>query len=155
MEHRMNPQRRNFIRFGAGALGVLAAGVLWPLRAMANVIEGAFKAKNVDEVFKELGATPTPSDQIILTTPDIAENGAVVPVSVVSQLPKTEQILVMVEKNPNPLAASFTIPEGTEGSVNTRVKVAQTCNVYAVVKADGKFYSAMRETKVTLGGCGG
>ncbi|MGQ0619583.1 MAG: thiosulfate oxidation carrier protein SoxY [Panacagrimonas sp.] len=151
----MNLQRRNFMRLGAGALGALATGVLWPLRALANTIESAFKAKNVDEVFKELGTTPTPSDQIVLTTPDIAENGAVVPVSIVSNLPKTEQIMVLVEKNPNPMAAAFNIPEGTEGSINTRVKIGQTCNVYAVVKADGKFYSAMRETKVTLGGCGG
>lgn len=151
----MNLQRRNVLRYGVGALGALASGVLWPLRAMANAFDGAFKAKVVDEVFKELGATPIPSDQIILTTPDIAENGAVVPISVVSHLPKTEQIMVLVEKNPNPMAAVFTIPEGTEGFISTRVKVGQTCNLYAVVKADGKFYSAMRETKVTLGGCGG
>lgn len=151
----MNLQRRNVLRYGAGALAALASGVLWPLRAMANAFDGAFKAKVVDEVFKELGATPTPSDQIILTTPDIAENGAVVPISVVSHLPKTEQIMVLVEKNPNPMAAVFTIPEGTEGFISTRVKVGQTCNLYAVVKADGKFFSAMRETKVTLGGCGG
>lgn len=151
----MNLQRRNVLRYGVGALGALAAGVLWPLRAMAHALDGAFKAKVVDEVFKELGATPTPSDQILLTTPDIAENGAVVPISVVSHLPKTEQIMVLVEKNPNPMAAAFTIPEGTEGFISTRVKVGQTCNIYAVVKADGKLYSAMRETKVTLGGCGG
>lgn len=151
----MDLQRRNFMRLGVGAFGALATGMLWPLRAMANAIEGAFKAKNVDEVFKELGTTPTPSDQIVLTTPDIAENGAVVPISITSNLPMTEQIMVLVEKNPNPLAASFTIPEGTEAFVSTRVKVGQSCNLYAVVKADGKFYSALRETKVTLGGCGG
>ena len=128
---------------------------LWPLRALAEALDGVFKAKNMDEVFKEFGSTPTASTDIQITTPDIAENGAVVPVTVVSAIPKTEQIMILIEKNPNPLAAAFTIPEGTEPSVNTRVKVAQTCNVYAVVKADGKLYSAMRETKVTLGGCGG
>lgn len=151
----MNLQRRTFIRLGAGAVGAVVTGVLLPLRAFASTLESAFKAKNVDEVFKDLGATPTPSDQITLTTPDIAENGAVVPISIRSALPKTEQIMVLVEKNPNPLAASFTIAEGTEAFVSTRVKVGQTCNLYAVVKADGKLYSAMRETKVTLGGCGG
>ncbi len=151
----MNLQRRSFMRLSAGALGAVATAALWPLRALANALEAAFKAKSVDEVFKELGVTPTPSDQITLTTPDIAENGAVVPVSVTSNLPKTEQIMILVEKNPNPMAASFTIPEGTEAFVSTRVKVGQSCNLYAVVKADGKFYSALRETKVTLGGCGG
>lgn len=147
----MNLQRRSFI----AGLGALAATALWPLRALAGALETAFKAKNVDEVFKELGATPETSDQIQLTTPDIAENGAVVPVSVISNIPKTEQIMLLVEKNPNPMAAAFTLAEGTEASISTRVKVSQTCNVYAVVKADGKYYSAMRETKVTLGGCGG
>ena len=78
-----------------------------------------------------------------------------VPVSVNSRVPKTEQILLLVEKNPNPMAASFHVPEGTEPFVSTRVKVSQTCNIHAVVKADGKFYSTHRETKVTLGGCGG
>ena len=151
----MNLQRRNFIRLSAAALGVVATAALWPLRALANTLDALFKAKSVDEVFKELGTTPTLSDQITLTTPDIAENGAVVPVSVTSNLPKTEQIMILVEKNPNPMAATFTIPEGTEAFVSTRVKVGQSCNLYAVVKADGKFYSAMRETKVTLGGCGG
>lgn len=151
----MNLHRRKFIHFGISAMGVLAAGALWPLRAFANALESAFKAKNVDELFKEFGATPTPSDQIVLTTPDIAENGAVVPVSVVSKLPGTEQIMIVVEKNPNPMVAAFMIPEGTEASISTRVKVGQTCNIYAVVKTGGKYYSAMRETKVTLGGCGG
>ncbi len=151
----MNLQRRNFIRLGAGTLSLVASGLLWPLRALASTLEGAFKAKSVDGVFKELGSTPKPSDEITLITPDIAENGAVVPVSIVSKIAKTEQIMVLVEKNPNPMAASFTIPDGTESSINTRVKVSQTCNVYAIVKADGQYYSAMRETKVTLGGCGG
>ena len=151
----MNPQRRHVLRWGAAGLGVFAMSALWPLRALAASLESVFKAKNVEDAFKELGATPTPSDQIQLTTPDIAENGAVVPVSVTSNLPKTEQIMILVEKNPNPLAASFAIPEGTEAFISTRVKVGQTGNVYAVIKADGKLYSAMRETKVTLGGCGG
>lgn len=151
----MNLHRRRFIRLGGGAIAALATATLWPLRALATALEGAFKAKTMDEIHAALGATPEPSDQIELNTPDIAENGAVVPVSVTSKLPKTEQIMILVEKNPNPLAASFTIPEGTEAFISSRVKVGQTCNIHAVVKADGKFYSASRETKVTLGGCGG
>lgn len=151
----MNVQRRQFLRLGSGAFAALVASTLWPLRALAESLEAAFKAKTLDEVHAAIGGTPEPSDQIELTSPDIAENGAVVPVSVTSKLPKTEQISVLVEKNPNPMAASFTLPEGTEAFVSTRVKVGQTCNIYAVVKADGKFYSTHRETKVTLGGCGG
>jgi sulfur-oxidizing protein SoxY len=95
------------------------------------------------------------SKDITITAPDIAENGAVVPVAVASAIPKTESISILIEKNPNPLAASFTIPAGTEPSVGTRVKMGQTSNVYAVVKADGKFYMSGKEIKVTLGGCGG
>lgn len=151
----MNTQRRHFIRLCAGALGTLASASLWPLQVFAGALEGAFKAKTLDEVYGALGAKAEASDLVELTTPDIAENGAVVPVSVNSKLPNTEQILILVEKNPNPLAASFTVPEGSEPFVSTRVKVGQTSNLYAVVKADGKLYSTHRETKVTLGGCGG
>lgn len=151
----MNFPRRRFLRLGTGALGALVTASLWPLRALADALEGAFKARSMDEVFASIGSRPEASDQIELTTPDIAENGAVVPVSVTSKLPNTEQIMILVEKNPNPMAASFTIPADTDPFVSTRVKVSQTCNVHAVVKAGGKFYSAQRETKVTLGGCGG
>lgn len=153
----MNLQRRNMMRMGVTALGLMATTALWPLRALAAAagLDSAFKAGSIDAVFKDLGSTPTESADIDLQTPDIAENGAVVPVSVTSKIPNTDQIMILVEKNPNPLAASFDIAEGTEGAISTRVKIGQTCDVYAVVRADGKFYSARRETKVTLGGCGG
>jgi sulfur-oxidizing protein SoxY len=151
----MNARRRHLLRLGGQAVVALSAAALWPLRALADAMDAAFKAKTLDEFHAAIGSTPQASDQIELSTPDIAENGAVVPVSVTSKLPKTEQIVVLVEKNPNPMAASFVVPDGTEAFVSTRVKVSQTCNIYAVVKADGKFYSAHRETKVTLGGCGG
>ena len=90
-----------------------------------------------------------------MSTPDIAENGAVVPIGVTSTIPKTERIAILVEKNPNMLAASFDLPAGTEPTVTTRVKMGQSSNVYALVKADGKYYVAQKEVKVTLGGCGG
>ena len=77
------------------------------------------------------------------------------PVSITSKIPNTQSISVFVEKNPNPLTAVFEIAEGTEPTITTRVKMGQTSNVYALVKADGKFYSAVKEVKVTLGGCGG
>jgi sulfur-oxidizing protein SoxY len=101
------------------------------------------------------GTTAAESKDITITSPDIAENGAVVPFTISSKLGKTEQLALLVEKNPNILAASFTIPDGTEPSVNTRVKMGQTSNVIALVKADGKYYYTSKEVKVTLGGCGG
>ena len=95
------------------------------------------------------------SKDIQINSPDIAENGAVVPFTISSKIPKTEQVALLVEKNPNALAASFNIPAGTEPWVNTRVKMGQTSNIIALVKADGKFYYTTKEVKVTLGGCGG
>jgi sulfur-oxidizing protein SoxY len=101
------------------------------------------------------GAGSTESAQIQMTTPDIAENGAVVPVTAESRLPGTRRIAILIEKNPNTLSADFTIPEGTDPFVTTRVKMAETSNVYALVQANGKYYHAMKEIKVTIGGCGG
>jgi len=90
-----------------------------------------------------------------VVSPDIAENGAVVPVGATSKLPNTTEIYLIVEKNPTPLSAAFFIPAGTAADVQTRLKMGQSTNVVAVVKADGKLFSATKETKVTLGGCGG
>ncbi|HEY5308969.1 MAG TPA: thiosulfate oxidation carrier protein SoxY, partial [Casimicrobiaceae bacterium] len=83
------------------------------------------------------------------------ENGAVVPVGIASSIPKTESIAILVEKNPNMLAAVFDIPPGTDPAISTRVKMGQSSNIVALVKADGKYYIASKEVKVTLGGCGG
>jgi sulfur-oxidizing protein SoxY len=102
------------------------------------------------------GGSVTPSKDItFVSTPDIAENGAVVPVGIASALPKTESIAILIEKNPTLLAAVFDLPPGTDPAISTRVKMAQTSNVYAFVKADGKYYVASKEIKVTIGGCGG
>lgn len=119
--------------------------------------KNAFETKNLNDTVKALGGTAATESKDItfVNAPDIAENGAVVPVGVQSKIPKTEMIAILVEKNPNSLSASFMIPEGTEATVSTRVKMGQTSNVHAVVKADGKFYYATKEIKVTLGGCGG
>ena len=140
-------------------LGLLAgAGWLAPGEAAAQAWnKAAFEAKTMDEAVKAMGgAAPAQSKDIaFVSTPDIAENGAVVPVGVTSAIPKTESIAILVEKNPNMLAASFDIPVGTDPSVSTRVKMGQSSNVYALVKADGKYYVAAKEIKVTLGGCGG
>ena len=152
--------RRKALKSGAGlgALGALmAAGMIRPGDLLAQDWKAAFETKSVTDTVKALGGTAAAAESkdITITAPDIAENGAVVPVSVASAIPKTESIAILIEKNPNLLAASFAIPAGTEPSVGTRVKMSQTSNVYAVVKADGKFFMAGKEIKVTLGGCGG
>ena len=155
----MNKQRRNVMKTGSGAalLSVLAAaGIINPGMALADWNKAAFDAKSLADTLKALGAgAPADSKDVQVTGPDIAENGAVVPVGVSSTLPNVTMVAILIEKNPNPLAASFTLPEGTEANVQTRVKMGQTSNVYALVKSDGKFFMATKEIKVTLGGCGG
>jgi len=155
----MDHNRREFIRAG-GVLGLMvAAGLLTAEQAQAQQAawnKAAFDTKSVDDTVKALGgASAAQSGDIAITAPDIAENGAVVPVGVTSKIPNTQAIYILVEKNPNTLAAGFGIPAGTEANVATRIKMGQTSNVYAVVKADNKFYTASKEVKVTLGGCGG
>jgi sulfur-oxidizing protein SoxY len=117
----------------------------------------AFDTKSMDDTMKALGGgTPVPSKAItFVQTPDIAENGAVVPVGITSAIPNTQSIAILIEKNPNMLAAVFDIPAGTDPSISTRVKMGQSSNIVALVKADGKYYYAAKEVKVTLGGCGG
>jgi sulfur-oxidizing protein SoxY len=155
----MTETRRDFMKL-TGVFGLLAAaGLLTVEQAHAQQQawnKAAFESKNVSDAVKALGGTATvPSNDIAITAPDIAENGAVVPVGVASKIPNTQAVYVLVEKNPNVLAAGFNIPAGTEPNISTRIKMGQTSNVYAVVKADGKFYVASKEVKVTLGGCGG
>ena len=157
----MNEKRREILKTGGGITFlslVAAAGWLKPGNAYAaDWNKAAFESKSMDETMKALGGgAPSPSKDItFVSTPDIAENGAVVPVGVSSTIPKTESIAILIEKNPNMLAASFEIPPGTDPSISTRVKMGQSSNVYALVKADGKYYVASKEIKVTLGGCGG
>ena len=157
----MDTNRRDALKTGGGlsllAL-VAAAGWLKPGEALAaDWNKAAFETKTMDEAYKALGGT-TPAQSKDITffqTPDIAENGAVVPVGVTSTIPKTESIAILIEKNPNLLAASFDIPAGTDPTISTRVKMGQSSNIVALVKADGKYYVATKEVKVTLGGCGG
>jgi sulfur-oxidizing protein SoxY len=158
-ETTMKHNRREFVKVG-GVLGLMAAaGLITMDEARAQQAawnKAAFDAKTLDETVKALGGSNSAqSADIAITAPDIAENGAVVPVAVTSKIPNTQGIYVLVEKNPNALAAGFSIPAGTEPTVSTRIKMGQTSNVHAVVKADNKFYVATKEVKVTLGGCGG
>ena len=158
----MDARRREVLKTGGGvslmAL-VAAAGWLKPGDAHAQAAwnKAAFETHSLDETMKALGGSaPAQSKDItFVSTPDIAENGAVVPVGVSSGIPKTESIAILVEKNPNMLTAVFDIPAGTDPAVSTRIKMGQSSNVYALVKADGKYYVASKEIKVTLGGCGG
>ncbi|WP_281983392.1 thiosulfate oxidation carrier protein SoxY [Azonexus hydrophilus] len=154
----MNNQRRNVLKTGTGAavLGALAAAGMIPNVALADWNKAAFEAKSMADTLKALGATqPADSSDVQVTGPDIAENGAVVPVGVDSKIAGTTMVAILIDKNPNALAASFMLPAGTEANVQTRVKMGQTSNVYALVKAGDKFYMATKEIKVTLGGCGG
>ncbi len=157
----MNRSRRQALQ-GAGGAAVMglafAAGLFRPGSAWAQQgwNKAAFETKNLNDAVKAMGgASASQSGDIMIVSPDIAENGAVVPFTISSKLPKTEAMALLVEKNPNIVAASFNIPGGTEPWVNTRVKMGQTSNVIALVKADGKFYYTTKEVKVTLGGCGG
>ena len=158
----MDMQRRDVLKKGSGVslLTLLtAAGWLAPGEASAQAAwnAAAFDTKSLDDTMKALGGSaPTTSKDItFVQTPDIAENGAVVPIGIASAIPKTTAIAILIEKNPNMLVAVFEIPPGTEPAVSTRVKMGQSSNVYALVKADGKYYTAVKEIKVTLGGCGG
>jgi len=150
----MNPKRREALRLMA-VIGLMASTGLISQAQAAEWNKLAFDGKNLDEVLKAFGGTAAEkSGDVSLNAPDIAENGAVVPVGVSTTLKATE-IAIVVEKNPNALAAHFTLPAGAEPFVTTRVKMGQTSNVLALVKADGKWFVASKEVKVTLGGCGG
>jgi sulfur-oxidizing protein SoxY len=153
----MKVKRRQFLRIATGAAAAAALGPHAVLHAVAAEWNKAgFQAKAVDEVIKNLGASgATPSKDIIIKAPDIAENGAVVPIEVLSKIPNTQSIAIVADKNPFPLVASFDFANGAEGYASTRVKMGGTSDVRAIVKADGKYYTAMREVKVTIGGCGG
>lgn len=157
MEAGVNLGRRNALKTGGGLglFGLLTvAGLIRPEIASADWLKAAFEAKTIGEALDAMGAlVPENSSAIRLTTPEIAENGAVVPITVESSLSRTEQISILVDKNPTMLVASFVIPEGTEGYLTTRIKMAQTASVIALVKVNGKFYRASREVQVTAGGC--
>ena len=154
----MNQQRRDALRITTVLGLAVAAGLMSSSEARAADAwnSAAFDTKSVNDTVKALGgSTAAVSKDLVISAPDIAENGAVVPVSVSTALPGVQQIAILVEKNPNALSANFTIPAGTEAYVSTRVKMAQTSNVFALAKVDGKWLVASKEIKVTLGGCGG
>lgn len=151
----MNTLRRTLLRYGGALSALAAAGALKATHALAAWNKNGFESKAVTEVMKSLGATgAADSAQIVITAPDIAENGAVVPIEVTSRIPNTQSISIIAEKNPFPLAATAEFANGAEPWAYVRIKMGQTSNVRAVVKADGKYFTAVKEVKITIGGCG-
>jgi sulfur-oxidizing protein SoxY len=158
----MDMIRRNLLK-GIGASGVLtaalAAGLLKPTQvfAQAEWNRAAFDAKEASAALKAIGASSTAdSKDIVLNAPEIAENGAVVPITVTSNIPNSISIALLSLKNPLPLSAAFDFAEGAMADIQVRVRLAETTAVRAVVKtADGKYFSTQKEVKVTVGGCGG
>ncbi len=150
-------KRRDALKNSAAVLGLLAAAGMLPQAAHAAYNKAAFEAKTMAEVLKALGASaPAESKDVTLTAPDIAENGAVVPIGAATSLPNVKQLLILVEKNPNTMIAAFTVNEALESNFLTRAKLGQSSDVYAVaITNDGKAFFAKKEVKVTLGGCGG
>ena len=152
--------RRKFLRtlvLGSAYTATLAAGWLRPIQLLAaewNKV--AFDAKVLAEALKNIGgASAIESDQILLKAPELAENGAIVPVEITSKIPGTQSIYIVADKNPQPLVAIFDIAAGLEPFISTRIKMGESSKVRVLVKAAGKFYVATQEVKVTIGGCGG
>jgi sulfur-oxidizing protein SoxY len=155
---RSSATRRLILR-GAGSVALIGLGFgNVPALAAANdkYPEDAFKQKSDADAIKALyGKTAEASDKVKLDAPEIAENGAVVPIAVTTTLADVTSISFLVSENPNALAASYIIPAGTMPAIANRLKMAKTCNVIAIVESGGKLYSAAKEVKVTVGGCGG
>ena len=156
----MNLLRRKFLKtatYVGATASAIGAGVLVPQRVLGAYDAAAFAAKDVNGAISASMGTDqhTASDAIKLKAPDIAENGAVVPVTVSSSLSNVEAISIIASANPSPLTSSYQLSPACEAFVSTRIKMVKTSNVIAVLKADGKLYSATKEVKVTIGGCGG
>ena len=155
----MDSQRRTLLKASGslGLMGLLASlGLFASEQAKAEWNKAAFEAKNLDSALAALGVTNRPADSrdIQFNAPEVAENGALVPMAVMSHIPQTRSIAILIEKNPTTLAAKFTFPEGTEPSINTRLKMDQTSRVHALVGTDGGFFVASRDITVIVGGCG-
>jgi len=155
-----NMKRRTLLKgtLAASAVGMaVGAGLLTPRAVLAAWPKDAFEAKSVDAAMSGLfgSATLEGNDKIKIKVPDIAENGAVVPVTVEVEMDGVEAISIVAEKNATPLTSSYTLGAGTDPFIATRIKLGKTSSVIAVVKAGGKLYSTGKEVKVTIGGCGG
>ena len=155
----MNLLRRKFIKTASfvGAAVAVGSGTLLPQRAIGAYMKEAFEAEGTNAAIKaSLGSDQhSASDSIKLKAPDIAENGAVVPITVSATMDNIDAISIVAEANATALTSTYQLSSVSEPFVSTRIKMGKTSNVIAVVKADGKLYSATKEVKVTIGGCGG
>jgi len=153
----MKLARRRFLRLFTGSISLLTAMISLPVKVWADWSKSAFRAKTTSEAMMKLldSVEATDSERITFKAPTIAENGAVVPVTVKTDLPAVESISIFSEKNLYPLLATFIIPNGTDAFISTRIKLAETTPVIVVVKSEGRLYSARKEIKVTIGGCDG
>lgn len=152
--------RRQFLRatlLCGGYVAIVAAGWLRCARALAaEWNKPAFDATALADTLKNIGATSvSESDQIQLKAPEIAENGAIVPIEITSRIASTQTIYIIADRNPQPLVAIFDIEPGLEPFISTRIKMGESSKVRVLVKAGDKFYAAVQEVKVTIGGCGG
>ncbi len=149
--------RRQILQRSAVVASLMGGLGLLPAAAQAAWNVAAFEAKSMPDLVKALGVSmPVESKDVTITGPDIAENGAVVPVACSTNLPGVKRMLILVEKNPNLMSAMFDITDAIEPNISTRVKMGQSSQVMAVaVMGDGKLLFAQKEIKVTLGGCGG
>jgi sulfur-oxidizing protein SoxY len=149
----MKPFRRLTLR----AAAAFAAGLVLPLRALAaGWNKEAFQSKTAADALRSIGASSSAeSRDILIEVPQIAENGAVVPIEITSNLPNTKSIALVIDKNPFPLAARFDFAEGAVPYVKVNVKIGESSFVRVVAEAGGRYYAASREVKVTIGGCGG
>ncbi|MDY0013582.1 MAG: thiosulfate oxidation carrier protein SoxY [Rhodocyclaceae bacterium] len=155
----MNPLRRHFLHNASGTAAVaalLAAGLLKPGRVLAAWNAEAFEAHTIGDALKRIGADKAaPSPEILLKAPEIADNGSSVAVEVISRIPATQRISLLVDKNPQPLILQMDFSPGAKPQLGARIKMAETSNLRAVVEAGGKTYTVLREVQVTIGGCGG
>ncbi len=156
----MIQSRRKFLKtatYVGATTAALSAGVLTPQRVLGAWNRAAFEAEDVSSALNAAMGTDqhSASDQIKLKAPDIAENGAVVPITVSSDLSDVESIAIVVTGNNVPLTSTYALSVSTEPFVSTRVKMGKTSDVVAVLKSGGKLYSTTKEVKVTIGGCGG
>ena len=148
----MQMNRRTLLQAGA----VLGAALLVPMRALAAWNKAAFEAKTAAEAMHSLGiSNAVESSELQIRAPDIAENGAVVPIDITSNIAGTRSLSVFIEKNPFPYTGTFDFPEGTLAYVHLRAKLGESTLVRVVAAAGGKYYTATKEVKVTIGGCGG
>ncbi len=150
-------ERRNLLKGILGMTAVLTTALIIPKIAFAQWSK-AFDANTTEKAMTGMfnKTETTKSDKIYLKVPEIAENGAVVPVNISTDIPNVKTISIVALKNPQPLACSFTIPEGTDTDVSIRIRLFETMDVQAIVETqDGTLYSVQKEVKVTIGGCGG